>query len=164
MVAMAELRKLFDEAGLGPAQTLLQSGNVVFGFTGSTPRKLEETLARVIVERFRMPVDCIVRSQRQLNKAIEGNPFPNEAKADPSHLLLCFLRSSPSPAAIDALTAAIPARERVSVNGDTAYLYYPDGVGNSRLSSNLIERKLDTRGTARNWNTVLKLMGIIKTL
>jgi len=31
------------------------------------------------------------------------------------------------------------------------------GIGNSRLTNALIERKLGTRGTGRNWNTVLKL-------
>jgi uncharacterized protein (DUF1697 family) len=34
---------------------------------------------------------------------------------------------------------------------------YPEGVGSSRLTTALIEKKLGTRGTARNWNTVLKL-------
>jgi hypothetical protein len=32
-----------------------------------------------------------------------------------------------------------------------------DGVGRSRVTSGLIERKLTTRGTGRNWNTVLKI-------
>jgi uncharacterized protein (DUF1697 family) len=39
----------------------------------------------------------------------------------------------------------------------TAYLVYPDGVGRSKLTNALIERHLETRGTARNWNTVKKL-------
>jgi uncharacterized protein (DUF1697 family) len=34
---------------------------------------------------------------------------------------------------------------------------YPDGIGRSRLTNRVIETKLDTRGTGRNWNTVLKL-------
>ena len=33
----------------------------------------------------------------------------------------------------------------------------PKGIGRSKLSGTVIERKLDERGTARNWNTVIKL-------
>jgi uncharacterized protein (DUF1697 family) len=35
-----------------------------------------------------------------------------------------------------------------------------DGIGRSRLTSALIEKKLGTRGTGRNWNTVLKLAAL----
>ena len=38
-----------------------------------------------------------------------------------------------------------------------SYLVCPDGIGDSRLTIGLIEKKLATRGTGRNWNTVLKL-------
>jgi len=42
--------------------------------------------------------------------------------------------------------------------GRELYLYYPDGQGTSKLTNALIERKLGTSGTARNWNTTLKLL------
>jgi uncharacterized protein (DUF1697 family) len=45
----------------------------------------------------------------------------------------------------------------VRANGREAYFTYPDGIGNSKLTIAVIERKLGARGTARNWNTVLKL-------
>jgi uncharacterized protein (DUF1697 family) len=38
---------------------------------------------------------------------------------------------------------------------------YPDGIGRSNLTGALIEKKLGTRGTARNWNTVLKLRNLV---
>jgi uncharacterized protein (DUF1697 family) len=34
------------------------------------------------------------------------------------------------------------------------------GIGRSRLTHRLIESKLMTRGTGRNWNTVLKLAAV----
>jgi len=68
-----------------------------------------------------------------------------------------FLKTSPSRDAVTALQNAIKGREVVKAEGRQAYLVYPDGVGRSRLTTALIEQKLGTRGTARNWNTVLKL-------
>ena len=47
--------------------------------------------------------------------------------------------------------------ETVEVVGRELYAVYPDGQGNSKLTNALIESKLETRGTARNWNTALKL-------
>ena len=43
-----------------------------------------------------------------------------------------------------------------------AYIVYPNGIGRSRLTNTLIERTLGTRGTGRNWNTVLKLGGLLQ--
>ena len=40
------------------------------------------------------------------------------------------------------------------------YVIYPDGQGQSKLTNTIIERALATRGTARNWNTVLKLAAL----
>lgn len=60
------------------------------------------------------------------------------------------------------LQAAIKGRESLRVVGRQIYITYPDGIGRSKLSGALIERKLGTRGTGRNWNTVLKLMAMVQ--
>ena len=60
-------------------------------------------------------------------------------------------------AQVSALQAAIKGREIVKARGKQAYFVYPDGVGRSKLTIQVIEKALGTRGTARNWNTVLKL-------
>ena len=57
----------------------------------------------------------------------------------------------------DALQAAITGRVRVRAKGKQASIVYPDGIGRSRITNALVERKLGSRGTGRNWNTVLKL-------
>ena len=44
------------------------------------------------------------------------------------------------------------------MRGPEIYLYYPEGVGRSKLSGAVIENKLNTSGTARNWNTLQKLL------
>ena len=46
----------------------------------------------------------------------------------------------------------------LEMRGPEIYLYYPEGVGRSKLSGAVIENKLDTAGTARNWNTLAKLL------
>ena len=68
-----------------------------------------------------------------------------------------FLKKAPGVQEVEALQAAIQGREAVRAVGRQAYIVYPDGMGTSKLTINVIEKKLGTRATGRNWNTVLKL-------
>jgi len=89
---------------------------------------------------------------------VKRNPFRDEALRDPGHLLAVLMRQAAKPGAALALRAAIVGKERVELRGREAYFVYPDGVGRSKLTPNLIEKHLGGAGTARNWNTVLKLL------
>ncbi len=156
-VAMAGLRELPTGLGLADARTLLQSGNLVFRSAGRAPAQLETLLEAEAEKRLGLRTDFFVRTAKEWQALVAANPFPAEAQDDPGHLLVVFLKDAPTPAAVEALRAAIVGRERVEAVGRQAYFVYPDGVGRSRLTTALIEKKLGTRGTGRNWNTVLKL-------
>ena len=159
-VAMSELRTFLTGLGLRDPRTLLASGNCVFT-TGRTPTAaLERRLEREARQKLGVDTDFFVRTASEWSGVVAANPFPAEAARDPSHLLVFFLKDAPEPAAAEALAAAIVGRERVRVLGRHAWAVYPDGIGRSKLTSNLVERKLATRGTARNWNTVLKLAAL----
>jgi uncharacterized protein (DUF1697 family) len=60
------------------------------------------------------------------------------------------------------LAAAIQGPETVRAKGRQLYIVYPAGIGRSKLTNALIERHLGTRGTGRNWNTVLKLAAMVR--
>ena len=155
-VSMTELRALMTALGLADAQTLLQSGNVVFR-SDASPDQLERQLEKAAAKRLGVQTDFFVRTAKEWRAIIESNPFPKEAKADPGHLLTVVLKADAEAAKVLALQNAITGREVVQAKGRCLYVVYPDGVGRSRLTSATIEKMLGTRGTARNWNTVLKL-------
>jgi uncharacterized protein (DUF1697 family) len=48
--------------------------------------------------------------------------------------------------------------EMIEVRGPEIYLYYPDGVGRSKVTGAFLENRLKVAGTARNWNTLTKLV------
>jgi len=157
LVSMSDLRQLFTDLGFGEARTLLQSGNVVFESPQKADAELERQLEKVIAERLGVAADFIVRSANEWKKIVARNPFPKQAKEDPGHLLVDFLKSAPSAEKVRLLQSAIKGPEILRGDGKQLYIVYPDGVGRSKLTATLIERKLGTRGTSRNWNTVLKL-------
>jgi uncharacterized protein (DUF1697 family) len=71
-----------------------------------------------------------------------------------------LLKTAASARNLEALQAAIKGREIVRAAGRAAYVIYPDGIGKSRLTNAIIESKLGTRATGRNWSTVLKLAAL----
>jgi uncharacterized protein (DUF1697 family) len=156
-VAMAELRSMLTKLGFGDVQSLLQSGNVVFSGDGRSSADLETLLETEARKRLRVDIHFIIRSAEEWNTIVTKNPFPDEAKTDPGHLLVMCLKKSIGKKEVTALEAAIKGREVVRGKGRDFYFVYPDGVGRSKLTHAIIERTISTRGTARNWNTVLKI-------
>ena len=162
-VAMQDLTSLLEELGMREARSLLQSGNLVFRSDVATTSALEQLLEEAAEERLGLKTDFFVRTSEEWATVIANNPFPDEAERDPSHLLVMLMKDAPDPAAAAALQDAIKGREVVRDVGRCAYVVYPDGIGRSRLTTALIERKLGTRVTGRNWNTVRKLGALAET-
>jgi uncharacterized protein (DUF1697 family) len=163
-VSMAQLRDLAAGLRFEAPQTLLQSGNLVFRARASTrPIAVEHLLETALASRLDLHADVCVRTAAEWRRVVDRNPFPEEAQSDPGHLLVMALKRPPGAAQVDALRASVAGREVVRADGSHLYLFYPDGIGRSRLTAAVIERAAGTRGTARNWNTVLKLDALCAT-
>jgi len=159
-VAMAQLRDLLPRVGFVDARSLLQSGNLVFRGEARTGGHLERMLETEAAQRLGLETDFFVRTATEWKAVVSRNPFPREAERDPAHLVVMFLKEPPKAKDVAALRAAITGPEIVRTAGMHAYIVYPNGIGRSRLTHALIERTLGTRGTGRNWNTVLKLAAL----
>ena len=159
-VAMADLRELLTALGFRDVRTLLQSGNAVFSGGKRDAAALESQLEKETSKRLGLRPAFLVRSADEWADVIARNPFPNEAKHDPGHLIVMFLKSTPAASAVEALRAAVTGPEVIHAGARHLYITYPDGMGRSKLTGTSIEKKLGTIGTARNWNTVLKLAAL----
>jgi uncharacterized protein (DUF1697 family) len=157
-VPMAALRQLIVDNGGSDVRTLLQSGNAVFATARRiTPAALEKQLEAAARARFGFDIAFLLRTLALWHRIIAHNPFTQAACDDPAHLLLMALKMAPAPAGVRALHEGYDGPETFAVRGDVAYFIYPHGVGRSKLTNTLIERRLGVAATARNWNTVLKL-------
>lgn len=158
----AELRALLAESGFAEPRSLLASGNLVFGADGTDADTLERRLEALFAERMGLQTDVLVRGPRDWSEAIAANPFREPAERAPSLTFVMALKRAPDAAQVEALKARVDGwPEQVEVVGRHAYLVYPTGAGTSKLSNTLIERLLGARGTARNWNTTLKLRAMV---
>lgn len=165
VLPMAELGSLVADLGYVSPKTVLQSGNIVFRPGTARGRETtEDTEARLeagLQARLALDVAVLVRTAAEWNRLVSANPFVGEARTDPSHLLVMFLKDAPAGSAVTKLQASIKGAERVRAHGRQLYMVYPDGIGRSKLTSAMVERMLGTSGTVRNWNTVLKLQALV---
>ncbi len=159
---MSDLRDLLGTLGFAGAKSLLQSGNLVFPSERVTGDALERLLEAETERRLKLNVDYVVRTAEEWQAIVARNPFPAQAESDPSHLVVMFLKEPPGAAGMAALRAVIQGPEVVRPEGKQLYVVYPAGIGRSKLTGALIEQKLGSRGTGRNWNTVLKLAAITR--
>ena len=158
---IADLRTMLTELGCENPRTLLQSGNVVFAMkTKVSMAALEGKLEAEAQRQFGFAIPFMLRTATEWDAIIARNPFAAAAKRDPAHLLLMALKGASAAAAIKALRDGCNGPETIHVAGREAYLIYPDGIGRSKLTNTLIERKLGVAGTGRNWNTVLKIAAL----
>ncbi len=156
MIAMADLRVTLAKLGFTNVATILQSGNAVFHGKSSSTAALETVLEKGIAKHHGLTPEFHVRTAHEWQAIVAANPFTMEATKDPGHLLVSCYKAPIDKARVKALQAAIAGKERVHADGRQLYMTFPDGIGNSKAAP-LVDRMLGAKGTARNWNTVLKL-------
>jgi uncharacterized protein (DUF1697 family) len=160
VIKMDALRRVYESMGLSDVRTLLASGNVVFRSRVKDRAQLIKRIRQEIDRQLGLNVEVIVRSLAEIESIVERGPVLSP-RADMAKLHVMFLASVPTAAAQAALgrwhrESKLP--EMLEMRGPEVYLYYTNGVGRSKLSGAVIENKLDVFGTARNWNTLTKLI------
>lgn len=147
---MKELAGLCSGLGFESIRTYIQSGNVVFesGFSESAIRScLEKTLAAKMGKN----IDVMVRTAEEMRLVLKRSPFSDREAAKVG---VAFLHEPPPKDLTKHVIA--PGGEQVQRGRREIYVYYPDGMGRSKL-------KLPLNGgsaTVRNMNTVAKLVAM----
>lgn len=154
---MNELKGLHEALGLKNVVTYIQSGNVAFTSDHTDVVQLTKQIEDSFTQKFGFRVTIMVRTSDELQEIIANNPFQNQPVRESKWLVVLFLATRPDKAALEDLQKAYTGPEELYLIGQELYTYYPHGIGRSKLSLQLIEKKLNTRGTGRNWNTVLQL-------
>jgi uncharacterized protein (DUF1697 family) len=157
-VKMDDLKKLCTSLKLCDPQTYVQSGNVIFKTDERDLDKLRAKLEGAIHKKFGFQTDAILRSAKDLREVIAGNPFAKRKDIHPGKLLVTFFTGDPGEPARKQARSIKCDPEELFIEGREAYIYFPNGAGRSKLNWALIPRTLKMQGTARNWNSVSKIL------
>ncbi len=161
-IAMAGLRATFCSLDLRDVVTYIQSGNVVFDVGTGRAAHLDEgalvdVITTAIAARHRLTVPVVLRTVDQMASAARRHPDA-DGSIDPKLLPVLFLSAVPSPDAITTVNPSAYHPDRVVLDGREIFVTYPDGSARSKLAIDVLERALRVTITARNLNTVRKLV------
>ncbi|MGH9629490.1 MAG: DUF1697 domain-containing protein [Bryobacteraceae bacterium] len=163
-IRMDELRALYESLGLVDPRSYVQSGNIVFRSKERDLARLVKRIEDGIEQKFGFRPDVIVRTCSELRDVIARNPFATRQGIDASKLLVVFLTSDPEVEAREKVLKIKADPEELRIDGRELYIYFPNGMGRTKLPYATIERTLKTPATGRNWNTVTKLLEMAETL
>jgi len=152
---VAEQKSMALDLGLAMPRTVLASGNLIVD-SNADPAELEARVEAETERRFGRRIETIVRSPDQWSALMVANPFADEARKDPSRLLLMVMKAGIRHEGVEALRAHATGAEAVTAAGGGLWFWHPEGIGQSRLAEKAQPRLIGS-GTARNWNTVLKI-------
>jgi uncharacterized protein (DUF1697 family) len=158
-VGMGDLRELLEAQGYEEVRTHLQSGNVLLS-SPLPPRKLEAQLERQLAKGLGIEVRVLVRTRAELAKVVECDPLGDVATNGSRYLVSFLSKQLPAKVARE-LEAAEIAPARLVIESRELYAWYPDGVQRAPLAKLLADERLGVASTARNWNTVTKLLQLL---
>ncbi len=155
-LATTQLLAAAASLGYTEARTIGGSGSLMIrAAREESPDELARRLeAALALARPGLATTVLARSREEWTELVATNPLAFPPGSDFTSYLVMLLADEPSPGAVAALPAAFDGGERIAVVGRTAFLHYPGGVSVSRLTTGVLERRLGTRGTTRNWNVV----------
>ena len=142
----------------------MQSGNVIFRSKEKISPALAKKIQRAIERKFGCRPEIILRTPDELRKAIAATPFPASRGLEPGKLLVTFLAAEPGKEAHETLLKLKNHPEEIHLKSRELYVYFPNGAGRSKLPWSSIAEALKTQGTARNWNSVTKILAIAEEL
>lgn len=149
------LREALSAAGFDKVATYINSGNAIVS-TALGTAQAKASIAAIVKRDFAFDKDIMLVSQAAWARLVKDNPFPDAADR-PTTLHAFVLNRVPDEAAIAALASRAAVHENVAVIGNVLYFHAPLGFGTSKLPP-VIDRVLGVVSTARNWNSVVRLM------
>ena len=163
-VGMAALRELCESHQLADARTLLQSGNLLFKTKERSLPGLKKRFEACFEQAFSFRSETVLRTTVELRQTLAANPFAKRRDVEPGKLIVAFLASDPVSDGEHQIRQLNAIPEEIHLRGREVFIYYPAGMGQSKLQLPKIEKALGTFGTARNWNTVTKLLAIAEEM
>jgi len=146
---MATLRAMCEAAGFTDVRTYIASGNVVLR-SACTARQVQATLEAALAEYAGKPVAVLVRTAAEMSAVLAANPFPDAA---PNRTVAIFLDEAPAPDALASISGEVG--EQLALGTGEIYVHYGNGMADSKLRIPAAKT-----GTARNINTIAKLVGM----
>lgn len=154
---MKDLIATLESLGCTNVRTYIQSGNAIFAAKDDRTDDLAEAISAAIGQRHGFQPKVLLLTASAVQEAMANSPFET---SDGKALHFYFLASPPESPDLAGLDQLRSGAEAFRLDSAVFYLYAPDGIGRSKLAAK-VEQLLGVPATARNLNTVKKLVAMI---
>lgn len=159
-IAMADLRAMLADLGYTDVRTVLNSGNAVATGADGDPDEHTEAVRAGIADRFGMDVRCLVLTGDRLRAIVDGHPFAGVAD-NGSRMFAHVMSAAPDPALLAAHDPIALDPKWARLGDRVIYQWCPDGLLEAPPVATYAEKHLGVTVTARNWNTMGKLVELL---
>ncbi|MFT7561811.1 MAG: hypothetical protein ACI93R_003742 [Flavobacteriales bacterium] len=152
ILPMKELKASLEAHEFDDIKTYIQSGNIILKCSKDPRTKV----AALIQENFGFTPDLMTLTKADFGVAYNNNPY---TKYEGKFVHFYFCTGTPK-LDNDKINKYLASNEQYELIDKVFYLHAPDGIGRSKLVSN-IENCLGISATGRNLNTINKLLSLL---
>jgi uncharacterized protein (DUF1697 family) len=154
---MKEFTVMLEDAGFKNVQTYIQSGNAVFE-TSLEKVEIETKVEAILLNKLETEVPVFLIQENELAQLIENNPFLKNGSGEPKQQYVTFFKNPVDLSSIE-LEKYFP--DELISSSSICYLNCLTSYGSTKLNTTFLEKKLNQKGTTRNWNTLQKMLTLL---
>lgn len=151
---MAELREILEQLGATEVRTYIASGNAIANVPGD-PDAFDRAVEHAVQQKYGWFREVMSRTPDELRLALDAHPFAVET---PKFSYIAPLTATPSAKKIDDARGIATGKDEWQLVGHDLHIKYDDGAGRADLDFGKLLKTLGVQGTARNMNTIKKLI------
>jgi len=156
-ILMADLKLLFEKLNFKNVRTYIQSGNVIFQSNEEKIQDIENTIKGQILIQYGFEVSVLVKTHSEIEYILNNCPFIEDVKVKSYFIIL---DSIPDKKLVESTLELKSPNEEFHIINSCVYIYYSGGYGKAKCGTNFFEKKLKVSATARNYNTIRKLVSM----
>lgn len=150
----ADQLKMLSALGFQDSQVYLHTGNWIFNSSESSSN-ISAKIEKVLTETYDWEVPVLVLNASELEEILNKCPFSEEVKVQSYFMIL---KTGPTPEKISAVEAIHYPNEEFRISTKCIYYYCTKGYGQAKMSGTFFEKKLGVAITARNYNTMKRIL------
>ncbi len=153
-----KLRAVFEELGFKNVETVIASGNVLFESSSKNVKALETSVEKILPKRLGFSSTTIIRSEEELLRLVEQNPFKGIEDTPKSRLNVTFLKNIPEAKFKFPYSAANATYELLGIY-DRSICSVIDLSGSKTPDLMAwLEKQFGKEITTRTWKTVHRIL------
>ena len=153
-----KLRELFQKLGFQNVQTVISSGNVIFGSPSRAVKALETTIEEAIQRQLGFTSTTIIRSHQQLRRLVGSELFGGFEDTPTTRLNVTFLKEKPSTDLRFPYSAEENGYTVVGMHGREVLSVVDLTKGTTPDLMAWLETQFGKAITTRTWKTVGKIV------